>query len=112
MTVRTKKTRSAKKAVRKSTTVRKKSSGRVRGTSKGKKITDRDIRRLAKEAEKGYDEQKLRPRPGRPSMGSAPADVMPIRIDPELRRALKKVAKKESKSTSEVIREAIRQYVA
>ena len=36
----------------------------------------------------GLDITKLRRRPGRPAMGSGPADSFPVRLEPELRHAL------------------------
>ena len=60
----------------------------VVGTSRGTPLTDDDIQRLADEAEAGYDPSRLRPRSGRPRMGSAPAEVVPVRLDPELRAAV------------------------
>jgi acetyl-CoA C-acetyltransferase len=56
----------------------------------------------------GYDPSRLRPRGGRRRMGSAPAEVVPVRLDPELRAALEARASAEQTSTSEIIREALR----
>jgi hypothetical protein len=84
---------------------------RVVGTSRGSALTDDDIRRLAEEAEAGYDPSRLRPRGGRPRMGSAPAEVVPVRLDPELRAAVEARASAERKSTSEIIREALRRFL-
>lgn len=50
-------------------------------------------------------------RRGRPSMGSGPADVVPVRIDPELREAIEARAAADHTTTSEVIREAIRRFL-
>ena len=50
-------------------------------------------------------------RRGRPSMGSAPAEVVPVRLDPELRRAVEERAGKDHTSTSDVIRSALRDYL-
>ena len=45
-------------------------------TASGKPITDDLIEKLAKKAEAGYDvDETLRRRPGRPAMGSGPAEV-------------------------------------
>ena len=57
--------------------------GNVVGTSRGKPVTEADIERMVAEAEAGYDIAKLRPRGGRPPMGSGPAEVVPVRLDPE-----------------------------
>ena len=59
------------------------------GRSKaGVELTDKVLDRMADEAEAGLDLTKLRRRPGRPAMGSGPADTLPVRLDPELREAL------------------------
>jgi len=44
-------------------------------------------------------------------MGSGPADVVPVRIDPELRAAIEVRAEADHKTTSEIIREAIRRFL-
>ena len=83
----------------------------VIGTSRGKPITDADIERMADEAEAGYDITTLRPRGGRPPMGSAPAEVVPVRLDPELRAAVEARATADDTTTSEIIREALRRFL-
>jgi predicted transcriptional regulator len=40
-----------------------------------------------------------------------PFDVMPVRIDPDLRAAIEARAKAEHTTTSEIIREAIRRFL-
>lgn len=88
---------------------RKKTQGKTAG---GKPITDDLIDELAKKAEVGYDvEETLRRRPGRPTIGSAPARVESVRLDPELREALDVRAKRDHEATSSVIRKALRQYL-
>jgi len=47
---------------------------------------------------------------GRP-MGSGPADVVPVRLDPELKLLVESRAEHDHTSTSEVIREALRRYL-
>ncbi len=81
------------------------------GTSRGKPITDADIERMADEAEAGYDITTLRPRGGRPPMGSSPADVVAVRLDPELRAAVEARATADDTTTSEIIREALRRFL-
>lgn len=84
------------------------------GTKKdGTPITDADIEQFADEAERGYDADELlaRRRGGRPAMGSAPAEVESVRLDPELKRELLLRAAKDGISVSEVIRQALRDYV-
>jgi predicted transcriptional regulator len=44
-------------------------------------------------------------------MGSGPADVVPVRMDPELRAAVGARAEADHTTTSDVIRKAIRQYL-
>ena len=56
---------------------RKKTHGK---TASGKPITDDLIDKLAEKAEAGYDvDATLRRRPGRPTIGSAPAQVESVR---------------------------------
>ena len=83
-------------------------------TKSGKAITDADVETLADEAEKGYDVDDLlarRGRRGRPSLGSAPASVESVRLDPELRDELTERATAEGVTTSELIRRALREYL-
>jgi uncharacterized protein (DUF4415 family) len=91
------------------------SKDRVYGHSRsGKPITDEEIEVLAAEAESGYDVDTLvarRGRRGRPALGSAPASVESVRLDPELRDQLLERAKAEGTTASEVIREALRSFL-
>jgi hypothetical protein len=80
-------------------------------TSGGVPITDEMVDRLAAEAEDGYDVEALRRRGGRRPMGSGPADVVPVRLDPELRAALAERAESDNTSASEVIRDALRAWL-
>lgn len=81
-------------------------------TRTGKILTDADIEAIADEAERGYDFEALKKRRrGRPSLGSAPAEVVPVRLDPELRAALDARAKAEDTTASDIIRRALRSYV-
>ena len=84
---------------------------RVVGTSRGTPLTDHDIQRLADQAEAGYNPNHLRPRGGRPRMGSAPAEFVPVRLDPELRAAVEARASADQTSISEIIRETIRRFL-
>lgn len=82
-------------------------------TSRGRVITEAEVKRLAEEAERGYDVDKLlerRARRGRPALGSGPASVESVRLDPELRDELLARAESEGTTTSEVIRKALRRY--
>jgi len=86
---------------------------KTRRTRTGREITDEDVDRLATEVEDtDYDVEGLKTRRrGRPAMGSGPADVVPVRIDPELRAAIESRAETDHTTTSEIIREAIRRFL-
>jgi predicted DNA-binding protein len=74
-------------------------------------LTDEVLERMADEAEAGLDVANLSRRPGRPAMGSAPAGTLPVRLDPELRKALDDRVAELHSTASEVVREALRQYL-
>lgn len=83
-------------------------------TKSGKVVTDAEIEKYAAEAEAGYDVDELihrRGKRGRPTIGSGPASVESVRLDPEMREALATRAEAEGTSTSEVIRQALREYL-
>lgn len=81
-------------------------------TKSGKPITDAMVEKLARKAKAGYDvDETLRRRPGRPAIGSAPAAVESVRLDPELRDAPTQRADRDEETTSSVIRKALRQYL-
>jgi predicted DNA-binding protein len=81
-------------------------------TAGGVPITDELIEKLAKEAEDGFDvDEMLRQRRGRPPIGSGPATVESVRLDPELREALAARAESDEEATSTVIRRALRRYL-
>lgn len=81
-------------------------------TASGRPITDDLIEELAHNAEAGFDvEETLRRRPGRPTIGSGPARVESVRLDPELREALDLRAERDHEATSSVIRKALRRYL-
>lgn len=82
-----------------------------RPISGGVPVTDELIARLADEAEAGYDVDTLRRRGGRPRMGSAPAEVVPVRLDPALRAALTRRAEADHSTASDVIRDALRAWL-
>ncbi len=87
---------------------------KTHGTRKdGTPITDEVVKELADEAERGYDVEDIlrRRQGGRPAMGSAPAEVESVRLDPDLKRDLLLRAAKDGVSVSEVIRQALRAYV-
>jgi Ribbon-helix-helix protein, copG family len=81
-------------------------------TTGGAPITDELVGELARKAEAGFDvKETLRKRRGRPPLGSGPATVETVRLDPELRKALLQRAEREEETISSVIRRALRQYL-
>jgi Ribbon-helix-helix protein, copG family len=82
-------------------------------TAAGRVLTDDDLDAIAEEVEHADDdveELKTRRR-GRPLLGSAPAEVVPVRLDPELKNAVEARAGAEHLTTSEIIRRALRRYL-
>lgn len=75
-------------------------------TSTGRKLTDADLDAIVEEVESAeYDVEELKTRRrGRPLLGSAPAEVVPVRFDPELKSAVDARAEAEHLTTSEVCR--------
>jgi hypothetical protein len=81
-------------------------------TKTGKVLTDADIEELADEAEQDIDVGRLKARRrGRPMIGDAPAEVVPVRLDPALKDAVEARAAADETTTSEVIREALRRFL-
>lgn len=81
-------------------------------TETGKVLTDLDIEAMADQAERGYDVETLKTRRrGRPMLGTAPAEVVPVRLDPDLKEAVEARAEAEHMTTSEIIREALRRFL-
>lgn len=81
-------------------------------TKTGRVLSDADIEALADEAERGYAFEDLkRRRRGRPMLGSAPAEVVPVRLDPALKQAVEDRARDSDTSVSEIIREALRRFL-
>ena len=81
-------------------------------TKTGKVLTDADIEGMADEAERGYDVEALKARRrGRPMLGAAPSEVVPVRLDPDLKQAVEARAETEHTTTSEIIREALRRFL-
>ncbi|MGI8762458.1 MAG: CopG family transcriptional regulator [Ilumatobacteraceae bacterium] len=85
---------------------------RTHGRSKaGVELTDEVLERMAAEAEAGLEVTKLRRRPGRPAMGSGPAETLPVRLEPELRKAVEDRATADHTTASDVVRRALRRYL-
>jgi hypothetical protein len=82
-------------------------------TKTGRVLDDDDVAALAAEVESAdYDVDVLKTRSrGRPSMGSAAAEVVPVRLDPELREAVEARAHEDDTTTSDVIRRALRKFL-
>lgn len=86
----------------------------TRRTKTGRTLSNAELDAIAAEVEStDYDVETLKQqrKPGRPAMGSGPAEVVPVRIDPELRAAIEERAEAESTTTSAVIREALRKFL-
>ena len=81
-------------------------------TSSGRTITDDEIDAIANDvATSEFDVEEIRRR-GRPTIGAGPAQLVPVRIDPELLDSLRSRAARDHASNSEVIRAALREYLA
>lgn len=82
-------------------------------TKSGRVLQDSDLDAISTEVEAtDYDVEHLKARRrGRSAMGSAAADVVPVRLDPELRDAVESRAKCDETTTSEVIRQALREFL-
>lgn len=81
-------------------------------TKTGRILTDADIEAMADEAERGYDVEELKRRKrGRPLLGSGPAEVVPVRLEPDLKRAVERRANQDETSVSDIIREALRRFL-
>ncbi len=80
-------------------------------TIRGEPLTDALIDDVVTEAEAGYDVTALRRRGGRRPLGSAPGEVVPVRLEPELRAALAARARAEDTNASDVIRQALRAWL-
>lgn len=88
---------------------------RVYGFKKsGEPITDETIDAFVQEAERGYEQGKLkgaRRGRGRPPLGDAAKVVGSLRLDPALREEAEVRASAEGVSVSELVRRALREYL-
>jgi len=76
-------------------------------------VTDLDIQRMADDvAKRDFDLSKFTRLPGRPLMGKAVAEVVPVRIEPSIVKSIDRRAKKEGTTRSDIIRQAIAHYLA
>ena len=80
-------------------------------TPSGVELTESVLEELARKADAGLDVTTLRRRPGRPAMGSAPAHVLAVRIDPDLRSELDARVEADHTTASALVREALRRYL-
>jgi hypothetical protein len=76
-------------------------------------VTDLDIRRMADDvATRDFDLSKFTRLPGRPLMGKAVAEVVPVRIEPSIIKSIDRRARNEGTTRSDIIRQAIKIYLA
>ena len=76
-------------------------------------VNDSDIQRMADDvATRDFDLSKFTRLPGRPLMGKAAAEVVPVRIEPSIVKSIDRRAKKEGTTRSDIIRQAITNYLA
>ena len=82
-------------------------------TKTGKVLTDSDVETLGRRGRRRLRRRSTQGRRGaaNPSMGSAAAEVVPVRLDPELKEAVESRAQREQTTTSEIIREALRKFL-
>ena len=79
----------------------------------GEILTDADFERMADDvATRDFDLSKLTRLPGRPLMGKAVAEVVPVRIEPSIVKSIDRRARKEGTTRSDIIRQAIKIYLA
>ena len=79
----------------------------------GTVVNDSDIQRMADDvATRDFDLSKFTRLPGRPLMGKAVAEVVPVRIEPAIVKSIDRRAKKEGTTRSDIIRQAINNYLA
>ena len=78
----------------------------------GEVLTDADFERMADDfATRDFDLSRFTRLPGRPLMGKAVAEVVPVRIEPAIVESIDRRAKKEGTTRSDIIRQAINSYL-
>ena len=76
-------------------------------------VNDSDIQRMADDfATRDFDLSKFTRLPGRPLMGKAVAEVVPVRIEPSIVKSIDRRAKTEGTTRSDIIRKAITNFLA
>jgi uncharacterized protein (DUF4415 family) len=89
--------------------------GKTYTTRTGKVLTDADIEAIADEVEQtDYDVEVLMARRrgrGRPMIGDAPSEVVPVRLDPALRQAVEARAEADHTTASDIIRQALKRFL-
>ena len=76
-------------------------------------VTDLDIQRMSDDVStRDFDLSKFTRLPGRPLMGKAVAEVVPVRIEPSIIKSIDRRARKEGTTRSDIIRQAIKIYLA
>lgn len=84
-------------------------------TKSGRVLTSKEIERLRKEAERGYDLSTAKPervRPGRPSLEEGVSPRISYRVAGGLYDRAKARADAEGRTISDVAREALERYVS
>jgi hypothetical protein len=86
---------------------------KVRRTKSGKVLSDTVLDAISREVESmNYSVESLKARRrGRRTMGSGPAEVLPVGLDPDVRKAVEARADEDDTTTSEVIRQALRDFL-
>jgi len=85
---------------------------RVHHLIDGEILTDADFDRMADDfATRDFDLSRFTRLPGRPLMGNAVAQVVPVRIEPAIVESIDRRAKKEGTTRSDIIRQAINTYL-
>jgi len=85
---------------------------RVHHLIDGEILTDADFDRMADDfATRDFDLSRFTRLPGRPLMGNAVAQVVPVRIEPAIVESIDRRAKKEGTTRSDIIRRAINTYL-
>jgi hypothetical protein len=74
----------------------------------GVEVTREVSERMSKQAEHHSILRSSAGDPRRPTVGSCPADALPVRLDPEIRRTIEERATADNATSSEVVKRALR----